>query len=219
MFEKSVKESSALFEVKMADYGSPQAEAVRKLNYNIQKSNFMTLVFTELVPDAARTWREGEKYMGIGSPNLGNEFEPFVNTLLDIMSTTTKETAKQDVATFFEIAAVIFDHETMGCVGDSKALMNNIATKGYITELLSVTYSNQRMSPLVIEVTNLGIRTMGASLNIPADDTEVYRSLMANVAESVNETASETSVEARRQKLFEKIVLGLSAVAAAKLFF
>ena len=101
--------------------------------------------------------------------------------------------------------AIIFEHETMQCMGDKDALMNNISAEGYITELLDVTRSNERMSPLVVEVTNLGIRSMGASLNIPESDTGEYRELVDDVAESVNETASVKSVESRRKKLVKLI--------------
>jgi hypothetical protein len=83
--------------------------------------------------------------------------------------------------------------------------MNNIATEGYISQLLAVTYSNKRMSPLVVEITNLGIRTVGSTLSIPADETAVYRSLMARISLSVNESSSEMSVEKRRQMLFDDI--------------
>jgi len=187
------------------NYSSNQAEALRLLSYQLQESDLVMLLLSETVPDVSNSWLENKAYLGVDAPKVGKDLEPLMDKILEIMSETDSETIKEDVASVFEIIAIVLDHETMKCMSDSRALMENLSQKGYISQLLAATYANERMSPLVVEITNLGIRAVGSTLKIPENSEAVYDTLMKDVASLVNQTSSMTVRDDRQKMIYEEL--------------
>lgn len=195
----------SFFGVSIKNYSSKQAEALRLLGYDLQQSELTMLLVSDILPDMSQKWLDNKSFLGMGAPSLGTDLEPLKNSLLEITSEMNHETVKQDMSSVFEIVAIVFDHETLGHMGDTRSLMENISTKGYISQLLAVTYENERMSPLVVEITNLGIRAVGTTLKIPENNEAVYDELMKDICAIVNKTSSVTVRDDRQKEIYDSL--------------
>ena len=194
-----------LTETDLKNYSSRQAQALRLLSYDIQQSELTMLLVGDILPDMSQNWLDDKEYLGIKPPAVGKDLDPLVDKILDITAKTDRDTVKEDVASIFEIFAIIFDHETLKHVNDTHALMDNLSTKGYISKLLAATYANERMSPLVVEITNLGIRAVGNTLKIPEDNEAVYDNLMKDICAVVNKTSSVTVRDDRQKEIYDSL--------------
>ena len=204
-FAECLRYVDPLMEIEMKDYSSRQARAIRHLSRTIQNSDIVMLVFGEILPDMADNWSEGKTFMGMKSPSFGSELDPLKDQMLEIMSEINRETVKEDVEAIFEVAAIIFEHETLKYADDEDALFENITEEGYVSELMSVINSSERLKPLSKKVTDLGVRSVGTSLEIPDESDPLYTDMVNDVAGMICETAHIESNEERHEKLCVRI--------------
>ncbi|MBQ9131898.1 MAG: hypothetical protein IJX62_05465, partial [Clostridia bacterium] len=100
--------------------------------------------------------------------------------------------------------AILADHEVFAKMDNTEALLSTLGGDGVIKDLITTLGSNSSMKRLIPEVTNLGVRAIGQTLNIPQDVETVYGAFMDDVAGALNEISSlegEAQVNALSQKL------------------
>ena len=205
IFAACYKNLQPFFSTDIKNYSAKQAQALRLLSYQLQQSDLVMVLFSEIIPNASQNWLDGKTFLALDAPEVGKDLEPLMNEMLEIMSESDKDTIKEDMASIFEIVAIVLEHDTLKCMDDSRALMDNLSQKGYISKLLAATYANERMSSLVVEITNLGIRAVGTTLKIPENSEAVYDILMRDITDLVNTTSSMTVKEERQNKIYESL--------------
>ena len=134
--------------------------------------------------------------------DLGDLMSPVVDSMMDVMATTTKDTVTADLTTLVNVFGIIVDSEIINDT-DPQAMLNKLGD-GLISDLLMEINKNERMHPVAGEITRLSIRAMASTLGIPADADERYDDLMDKIAEALNETAGQDD-SSRLESVNEKL--------------
>ena len=124
--------------------------------------------------------------LGILGIDLGDLMGPVVDSMMEVMATTTKDTVTADLTTLVNVFGIIVDSDIINDT-DPQAMLNKLGD-GLVSDLLMEINKNERMHPVADEITRLSIRAMASTLGIPADADERYNALMDKIAEALNET-------------------------------
>ena len=153
----------------------------------LDKSPLIRGVLAGVLSDAADGWLNGENFMGMEKISAGELFDPIIDTMLEIVATTNKDTVVTDIRTVVDMLGVLAKHDMLSGA-ESDDILEKINDGTIITEMLEVIGENERMYPLADEVTRLGLRTLATALGIPNDADERYDALMDEIASVMNDT-------------------------------
>ena len=192
---------------KMADYGEEEAVLIQRLGQSFTKSKILSLAGTELVHSATQSWKNNEPFAGIAVPTLSEDMKPIMTKLINIFneSTTSSTTFNEDIITATDLIAVMAKNGLLSATtkleSDQNALFDCIAKDGVISEITLTLNTNKRMSALVPEITNLGLKTLANTLGIATNTTEIYNKSLENIAKYITDTKSEEDVTKRIETL------------------
>ena len=191
------------------NFGEAEAENMRALGHVFGDSKVLTPVIGDLLYAATDAWLNGENFIIMPKPEIEEEndlFGPFLDTTMEIIHEDAKnhEQFKADVVTLTEMFAVMTENGIFANLENIDTLMSTVSGSGMIKELITVLGTNSSMKRLIPEVTNLGVRAIGQTLNIPENAEAVYGQFMDTVATNLNEIKQlpeEQQVEALSGKL------------------
>lgn len=196
-------------EVEPENFGEAEADHMRTMGHTFGNSKVLTPVIGEFLFAATDAWLNGEDFIAISKPEIEEEndlFGPFLDTTLEIIHEDAKnnEQLKADVVTLTEMFAVMTENGIFANLENTDTLLSTVSGSGMIKELITVLGTNTSMKRLIPEVTNLGVRAIGQTLNIPENAEVVYDQFMDTVAADLNEIKQlpeEQQVEALSGKL------------------
>lgn len=188
----------------MSAYTAEDAEALEELGRSVGDSDIVTLIASELVHNATEAWKNGESFAGMEKPAADDITGTMLDKMIDILYAGSETTAtfKEDIQTLTKLMSKLIEKnviQTMG--GDTEQLVSAISQKGVITDIASVLGSNDRMKVLIPELTNLSVKILAQSLGIPENDEEVYNTMLANVAEKLNDLRLNDSTLTEEEKI------------------
>ncbi|MBR4031287.1 MAG: hypothetical protein IKJ07_00965 [Clostridia bacterium] len=175
----------------------------------LEGSSLIRGVLASIISDAAESWSNGETYLGLEKISADELFNPIIDTMLEILSTTDKDTVISDVRTVVDVLGVLAKHDMLSVEEESGDVLDKINDGAIITEMLDVIGENERMYPLADEVTRLGLRTLASTLGIPDDADERYDALMNEIASVMNDTYG-TSADERYTAVADGLEKALS---------
>ncbi len=152
-----------------------------KVCRGIESSILMKVISTEFMSGASESWLEGDKYLGISRPNLGESFNPVVDEVLLVTSTVTTDCITDDISTLLNVMEIIIesgvlDHPESFTVDDYAAL----------SEALSAELEkNPRMLGIKESLWGIAVGTAFNELTNSLDDEEMD-SLMSELATYLN---------------------------------
>ena len=191
----------------IAEYGEAEGVLIQKLGKTFTESRVLSLAGSELLHSATESWKKGEPFAGMAKPDLGADFNPLITKLIETFNESTKSPAtfNEDVITTANLVAVfakngIFSASTQ-LESNPDALFDCIAKDGVISEITLTLNTNARMSTLVPEITNLGLKTLANSLGIAENTTEIYTETLSNIVTHINSTKEETDATKRAEAL------------------
>ena len=187
-----VQHVTELSKTEFKNYGQEQAEIIRAIGDSFGDSELLTPIVGDILYAATDAWLNGEAFLGMERPSLGESaemFEPFITALLEIFHEDAKEAIllKADVKTLAEIVAVLAQNGVFANLSDTDALLTTLGGEGVVSSLITTLGENQTMKRLIPEVMNLGVRAIGQILNVPADTEAVYDQFMDEVTGTLNE--------------------------------
>lgn len=168
--------------------GTDIAETLGTVVTEIDKSP----IIRNLLATALNVLADSELVEGI-VPDMGELMNPVIDSILDVLSSTTKDTVTADLSTLVNVMDIIIDS---GIVeeSDSQAMLTKLGD-GLISDLLVEINKNERMYPVSDEITKLSIRALSSTLGFPKDADERYDNLMNSIADVLNENASLSGAE------------------------
>ena len=180
-----------------SDLGSIDENTAESLGSSLEAlegSPMLRGVLAGIVSEATQSWSEGEAYLGMEKISAGELFDPIINTLLEILSTTDKDLVVSDLGTAVDMLGVLAQHGMLSGE-ESEDVLEELNGGEIITDMLEVIGENERMYPLADEVTRLGLRTLASTLGIPSDADERYNDLMNEIAMLMNDTYGDLNRE------------------------
>ncbi len=180
-----------LTQVKLENYGSSESYVFLAIADSFEDSVLLPTIAGEVIERATDKWLAGETFMGLEKPDFGEMtgiFEPFFDRLLIVLNADSREytVLQGDFNTVAEMVAVFAEDGIFAKMSDTEKLMSALGGNGVIGEVIEILGANDTMKVLIPELTNVGLRAIATTLNIPENMEEVYGTLMQDIADAVN---------------------------------
>ena len=191
-------------------YGPEQAELILDTAVSFGESELLPTVAGELIFAVTDSWKNGEDFWGMAKPSLDEIMAPFFNDLIDLLHADahSNDNLREDVTTTATVLAILAQNQTFRHLSNTEALLTNLSEGTAIKDIIVTLGSNSRMSVLVHDVTNIGMRAVATALQVPGNTQEIYDNFINNTTallstlESVEEAER---VPAIQSKLSEEL--------------
>lgn len=176
----------------LASITPEQRQKVLALSYDIGKSETLKAISADFMSSASTKWLEGEEFMDMAMPKVGNVIEPIVGNILYACKSTTAETAEVDIDTLLQVYIIISENKLLES-GNYEELILHFSENDVIDEICSVLEANPRMKYIAKAVKNVTMNTVASAINAFKYDIAQYDMLMVNLADSLNNMDGLTS--------------------------
>ena len=198
-----------LTKTEFANYSEEEAAIIRAIGDSFADSKLLAPIVGDILYAATDAWLNGETFLGIGMPDMGESaemFEPFIIALLEIIHEDARETIllQADVKTLAEMVAILAQNRIFANMADTDALLDSLTQSNAVNSLITVLGSNNTMKRLIPEAMNLGVRAIGQVLNIPANTEQVYDKFMVDITDTLNDVR-DLPEQQRIEQLSEKL--------------
>ncbi len=166
------------------------ADALVETQLAFDKTTMTPMLMSDLLSAASNKWSYGENFLGIACPAFGEDFDPVLKAFLEIMKSSEYDTINSDYRTITNTVAIVVKENEGGGIksadGIKTMLKNEELVSGVVFELLE----NDRMAPMVEEITNMGISVMTKSVGVSENDTELYEDFILDMSAAYDEALS-----------------------------
>lgn len=195
-----------LTEKEMSQYGPDEAAAILAISDSFEDSKLLAPILCDVIEKATESWLNGEAFLGVEKPQMGELFDPFLDELWDILHEDSQDAKKlkEDVKTLAQLLSTMAENGIFANLENTEALLQSFTGEGVVKSMISALGNNASMKRLIPQITNLGIRAVGQTLQIPENAEAVYGSFMETVANALNDVAA-MSEEERITTLTEQL--------------
>lgn len=197
----------------VSEFDNTQIDALNNVVESLDKSALLKNTLAGILSEMASKWIAGETFMGIESIDAGELLNPLINSVLEVMASSEKDTITEDMSTLIGVLEVMVDHKLFDNVDSFESILEILSEKPdgedgetAIEALINVANANPRMTKLSDEIATLSIRALASTLGIPENDDVTYNMLMDDIAAALNESKFDDDREAAVE---EKIVEAL----------
>jgi len=185
------------------DVTSKDKKALETALEDFMEFDIIACIMADSVGYVSELWLEGESFMGVRSPDMGEMLQPVYNTSLQVMADSDMESLRKDVLT---VADVMTDLIAAGVTGgdDYEGMMFALAEDDLLDQLVTKLEKNKHMAPVALEIKNLSVRLVAASMGDLLKDTDQYDPLMDDVANEMTK-ALQMSGEMRKMYIEQQI--------------
>ncbi len=174
-------------------FDEEQVEALENIVDALDRSPLLKNTLAGVLSHVASKWVAGEKFMGVERIDAGDLLDPIINSVLEVLATSNKDTITADMTTLVGIIDVMIDYKLLENVDDFEKILEVLSevpegedSESAIEALINVANANPRMTGLADEITQLSIRALASTLGIPMDHDERYKMLMDDIASVLN---------------------------------
>lgn len=200
----TIVENLAELAVDATEYGDDQIAALDNMLNALNSSPLLKNTVAGVLSEATTKWMNGETFAEIEKPRIEPSLAPFIDAMLELLSTSTLDTIEQDLGTMKDVFTIMIRSDIFKYSGDFDQLLTQLNKSGAITAVLDVIGRNERMAGISDEITNFSIRVLASAVGIPDDDNERYDLLMTDIANALNSTSNKSGtsrVSAMKPKL------------------
>lgn len=141
------------------------AESVRAISDSFNDSVAVRIMTADFCVHAGKVWEQGESYYGIKYPKFKTELQPIADALIQIFSTSDKDTIKEDVRVITDSLAIMIERNLITDLGTNPSGI--LADESTTEELLKAFYSDKRLDPLVDGLVDFGITSLMTGIKAP----------------------------------------------------
>lgn len=183
-----------------------EADAIRQFAEGIDKSVLIPAIAGEIVPYAADKWLTGGSFVGAGNPvdSVPETMQPLMTNILNLLSSTNKETIKPDLVTIADIFATFAESGIFAMFGSdfsADEFLAALSEEGVLSSVISALYENERTQFLISDLSNIGFEAISEALEIPESDEDVYNNLMDELSEEIKTALSFETEEEQIDRL------------------
>lgn len=153
---------------------------------HLLQSEWLTALFADAIEAASNTWLEGESFLGMAPPELGDLLQPSFDVALTVLSTESVETLRSDVNTVLDIVTELMLAGLVTEDPDYEALMVQLGENGMINGVMAKLADNPHMAPLASEIQTLAVRVVSSVLGDTLKHTDEYDPMIDQLAGELN---------------------------------
>ena len=175
--------------VSVETIGDAQVDALYKIEAAATESEILMGILPEILSSASKAWLAGEDFLGIEKPEMNETVAGAFDTLLKIFSTSSKNNIEADLHTLVSLADAVVDSGMLTKIGNTEELMHVMQQDGVVSSIAAPLYDNSRMTVLIPEIINIGLRAAAKVMNIPESKEELHSKFTSEVADELNAMA------------------------------
>ena len=184
-------------------YTKDEIYHIEDIVQNLGESRIIMEVGADIISGGSQKWLNGEPFLGYAFVGIDENIDPIIIELFKILKDTTSETLKDDIKFALELVNVFDRHELLIFYDDSSFIEN--INGEFISELLDLLSQNERFNIIIPEVTNLGIKILATTLNLPETSQDVYNEIMADISVALNATLADGITDENLERLSNEI--------------
>ena len=162
-----------------------QKKIIRGLGNRISDSEFTRLLAADFLNSAANAWLEGEAFLKIQRPDLGEILNPLMDEALLVCAEATPECVGRDITTVLNIYLIAVE-SGLTDNPDREDLMATLDDGGVLDRIYAELLKNPCMAHLAAELSNTALRIMAEAIDWADISSDVYKDLMGNLSEAMN---------------------------------
>ena len=170
----------------------------------LMESDWVAEVMAQSIGYMATQWQNGESFMGMEAPDMGEMLQPVMNKAWEVLSTENGDTLRQDLRTVTEVLADLMSLGFGGEGMDSEHLMGQLGSEGALAHMMQVLGENEHMAVLADEIRTLSLKLAASAMGDALKNTDQYDGVMNNMADSLNNVL-ELPAEERREVLQQSV--------------
>ena len=186
-----------------------ESETITSLGESVGDSKIVSVVAAELVHNATGAWKNGEAFMGVAKPEVGELAGPIFDKLVDALyaGSGATTTFNEDIQTLAKLFAKLIDTDVIASIGgESTELVTAISQKNVVTDIAAILEENPRLRILIPEITMLSVRVLAQIVGIPENDEAVYTAMLTNIAAKLNELRNGSLSQAEQVIVMEDVL-------------
>lgn len=199
------------------EYGTDESQAIKNLTDCFGESVLLPTIAGEVIYGATDAWLDesGEgKFLGMAKPEFKDSttamFEEPFDHILEAFHTDAKKTdaLRADFTTLGNVVGILAQDGVFASMGESSTdvLVSKLSGGTTIKSLVVELGKNASFKILISDLTNIGMRAIGSSLNIPENAEEIYAQFTGDIADAMNTLmASEKTDEEKKTELISEI--------------
>jgi len=175
--------------VEIKDYSEAEADAILAVGEDLASSKLISRLAGDLIYTATDAWKNGNAFIGVEKPSLGETFDPVFDEIINISNNDAKNTTYlgEDITTISHLIAEMAKSGVFTKLdGEPMALLGTLTDDGVIDSIIFELNNNARMKRIIPVVSNIGFKIIGDTIGIPENKTEVYDNMMSEVAGELN---------------------------------
>ena len=189
----------------IATWSETEYRALKSFVDGFGESKILPKVSSDILSAACSKWADGEAFMGIAPPKADDNINPLLVSLYASLRNSDSDTIVQDLGTLVDILSIVGKHELLSAGSNIFSKLNGTL----ISELLTAISTNDHFSIIIPEVTNLSIRILASTMNIPANNGEVYKNITSSISTDINSFLSGDKTEESVQLLKSSVAKSL----------
>lgn len=171
-----------------------KSAVIDKAVASFEDTSLIPIVLSDLIKEASQRWMNGEEYIGVSKPSLGEEGGEVVDELIEALGSSTPESMREDIASVLRLMSSAVENGAFDMLaeGENADLLKLLENEAFLTDVIKVLLENERFSDSVTTVANMGVRILAKSLGVPENDEEIYDKFINEVVNARAEAAGET---------------------------
>lgn len=185
-----------LAKVPMDQYTDNETAKIESIAASLPDSKLISVTVSEVIYISSDAWLNGESFIGIAKPSIGEDFDPMLDKTLEILHNDAKNInyLREDLTTVAKMVSKLFAYKSSQ-QSDGAANIDSDAVRELISGLLTELSKNERMRPIIPVVTNIGIKMLADTLGIPSSGDAAYNEMCEDIAKDLVKTAALPSDE------------------------
>lgn len=178
----------------MKKYGPNEEASIIAIADAIGDSKLLSLIAGEVAHAATDAWKEGDDFVGVSKDAVyidkSGMFNDFTDSLIIVINKDSapgnEEALCKDLSTIADMVAIMIRSDVFAGLGDQEALVEALSKDGVISALITELGENNSMKVLIPEMTNIGVRAIGKTLEMNESKQETYDHMMSSIASGLN---------------------------------
>ncbi|MBE6703309.1 MAG: CvpA family protein [Ruminococcaceae bacterium] len=180
-----------LAEKPVAEYGESESQSIHEMVANVDRSVLLSGLASHAISSFADAWLEGDLFMGIAKPTVGEEsIEIIFDGLLEVLALTDADQFAKDLEFFADLIDLLIEHQVLAQIGtteDTQDLIAYLVSSGFLPEAKALIGANPRMNAVNDAISNAAMRLLVRQLGDPAEYLETHGELMNDVSNVLKE--------------------------------
>ena len=168
-------------------YGEAECAAVEALAKDISASPMLSVLCSGVLSTASNHWLQGESFMGVEPPSLGDNGDLLFHAFLEVFSTSNKDNIGDDLLFFADVfeLAVKYNVITGFSSGDENAFAALITDSGFLSDTQLLLSTHPRMAPLNVALVDVGMRCALRKMGLPEDVLASHGDLLNDMSQAL----------------------------------